>query len=163
MVHGSQNRGSWASWGPTIIFSEKKSPYLNNLSLDHMDLIVRLLQKRSMINIYLEKIIKASLRKLQIQYFLQIYICLFPINVRQNFWFIWYFSSTCSNLCRSLTQVPSCQKFQFVLHRRALSSLTRTKIVKISDDLQFILQRWAFSNPKKVCVEIYMLKYTSGK
>ena len=35
MVHGSQNRGSWASWGPTIIFSEKKSPYLNNLSLDH--------------------------------------------------------------------------------------------------------------------------------
>ena len=34
MVHGSQNRGSWASWGPTIIFSEKKSPYLNNLSLD---------------------------------------------------------------------------------------------------------------------------------
>ena len=36
MVHGSQNRGSWASWGPTIIFSEKKSPYLNNLSLDHM-------------------------------------------------------------------------------------------------------------------------------
>ena len=36
MVHGSQNRGSWASWGPTIIFSEKKSPYLNNLSLDHI-------------------------------------------------------------------------------------------------------------------------------
>ena len=35
MVHGSQNRGSWVSWGPTIIFSEKKSPYLNNLSLDH--------------------------------------------------------------------------------------------------------------------------------
>ena len=35
MVHGSQNRGSWTSWGPTIIFSEKKSPYLNNLSLDH--------------------------------------------------------------------------------------------------------------------------------
>ena len=34
MVHGSQNRGSWASWGPTIFFSEKKSPYLNNLSLD---------------------------------------------------------------------------------------------------------------------------------
>ena len=34
MVHGSQNRGSWASWGPTIIFSEKKSLYLNNLSLD---------------------------------------------------------------------------------------------------------------------------------
>jgi len=34
MVHGSQNRGSWASWGPTIIFSEKKSSYLNNLSLD---------------------------------------------------------------------------------------------------------------------------------
>ena len=37
MVHGSQNRGSWASWGPTIIFSEKKSPYLNNLSLDRME------------------------------------------------------------------------------------------------------------------------------
>ena len=35
MVHGSQNRGSWASWGPTIFFSERKSPYLNNLSLDH--------------------------------------------------------------------------------------------------------------------------------
>ena len=28
----SKNCGYWASWGPTIIFSEKKSPYLNNLS-----------------------------------------------------------------------------------------------------------------------------------
>ena len=39
MVHGSQNRGSWASWGPKIIFSEKKSLYLNNLSLDHNDFL----------------------------------------------------------------------------------------------------------------------------
>ena len=46
MVHGSQNRGSWASWGPTIIFSEKKSPYLNNLSLDliHAQSVISLFQ-----------------------------------------------------------------------------------------------------------------------
>ena len=31
----SKNCGYWASWGPTIIFSEKKSPYLNNLSPIH--------------------------------------------------------------------------------------------------------------------------------
>ena len=35
--HGSQNCGYWASWGPTIIFSEKKSPYLNNLSPIHIE------------------------------------------------------------------------------------------------------------------------------
>ena len=31
----SKNCGYWASLGPTIIFSEKKSPYLNNLSPIH--------------------------------------------------------------------------------------------------------------------------------
>ena len=35
MVHGSKNCEYWASWGPTIVFSQKKYKILNPVTLAH--------------------------------------------------------------------------------------------------------------------------------